>query len=411
MLRLLPQSILLALAQIWVNKGRSFLTSLGIIIGVASVTSVIAAVNGLQTFVLDQFADFGANKVYVFPRFSREAQQEGYSWYDIRMTLDEVDGMLDKCPSLASLTPLSEYMTSAQYDQRVVSGVQITGIRPDWHRIEARSVVQGREFLPIDEQAKRQVCIINDKAIDELRLPRQVIGEYIVADGRRFQIVGVVETKELGEIFGGTRSEAEIYIPHSTAWKIREPGIYVVAQTTSPDVTEEARAEIQFYMRNARGLKADDPDTFGVEFIEQYVEQFKQMARVMTGVAGGIVGVSLLVGGIGIMNIMLVSVSERTREIGLRKAVGARPGVVLFQFLIEAVTLCCVGGAVGVLLGEVLTLLLKQSGGEGALSSASIPMWAIAMAFGFSAFVGILFGMFPAIKAARLDPIEALRHE
>jgi putative ABC transport system permease protein len=400
---------MLALAQIWVNKGRSFLTSLGIIIGVASVTAVIAAVNGLQSYVLDQFASFGANKVYVFPRYSKEAQQAGFNYYDIRMTLEEVDGMLDKCPSLARLTPISEFMTSAEYGQKALSGVQVTGIRPDWHRIEDRSVVQGREFLSIDEQANRQVCVINDKAIDELRLPRQVIGEYVVVDGRRFQVVGVVETKELGEIFGGNRAESEIYIPHSTAWKIREPGIYVIGQTASPDVTEEARAEIEFYMRNARGLKADDPNTFGVEFIEQYVDDFKQLARVMTGVAGGIVGISLLVGGIGIMNIMLVSVSERTREIGLRKAVGARPGVVLFQFLIEAVTLCCVGGAVGVLLGQGLTLLLKQ--GEGGLQEASIPMWAIAMAFGFSAFVGVLFGMFPAIKAARLDPIEALRHE
>jgi putative ABC transport system permease protein len=411
MLRLLPQSILLALSQIWVNKGRSFLTSLGIIIGVASVTTVIAATNGLQTYVLDQFADFGANKVYVFPRYSREARQAGYSFLDIRMTLEEVDGMLDKCPSLARLSPMGEYVTTAQYGQKTLSGVQATGIRPAWHRIEGRSVVQGREFLAIDEQAKRQVCIINDKAIDELRLPLKVIGEYLVVDGRRFQIVGVVETKELGAIFGGDRSEAEIFIPHSTAWKIREPGIYVIGQTESPEVTEEARAEIEFYMRNKRGLKADDIDTFGVEFIEQYVEDFKKMARVMTGVAGGIVGVSLLVGGIGIMNIMLVSVSERTREIGLRKAVGARPAVVLFQFLIEAVTLCCVGGAVGVLLGEVFTLMIANSGGDSGLQAAAIPMWAIGMAFGFSAFVGILFGMFPAIKAARLDPIEALRHE
>ncbi|MCK4872691.1 MAG: ABC transporter permease [Phycisphaerales bacterium] len=409
MLRFLPQSIMLALSQIWVNKGRAILTSLGIIIGVASVTAVIAGMTGLKTHVLDQFADFGANKVYVFPRNSREAREAGYSYHDIRMNMDEVDGMLDKCPSLARLTPMGEFYTPVSYGERSQSNVMVTGMRPDWHRIEGRSVIEGREFLPIDEQAKRQVCIVNDKAIDELRLPRTVVGEYLLVGGRRFQIVGVVETKEVGALFGGDRAETEIFIPHSTAWKMREPGLYVIAQTSSPDVTEEARAEIEFFMRQARGLHADDPDTFGVEFIEQYVEQFKQMAKVMTGVAMGIVGVSLLVGGIGIMNIMLVSVSERTREIGLRKAVGARPGVVLFQFLIEAITLCCVGGAVGVLLGQGLTLLISRGGGG--LQDAYIPPWAIVMAFGFSAFVGVAFGMFPAIKAARLDPIEALRHE
>ena len=409
MLRFLPQSIFLALGQIWINKGRSFLTSLGIIIGVASVTAVIAAMNGLQTHVLDQFADFGANKVYVFPRYTREALQAGFSYNDIRMTMDEVDGMMDKCPSLARLTPMGEFYTSVSYKKKTLSNVKITGFRPAWHRIEGRSVIEGREFLPIDEQAARQVCLINDKAIDELRLPRRVIGDYLVVSGRRFQIVGIVETKEVGEMFGGTTPDTEVFIPHATAWKIRQPNLYVIAQTKSPDVTEEARAEIRFYMRNRRRLKVDDPDTFGVEFIEQYVQQFKQMAKVMTGVAAGIVGVSLLVGGIGIMNIMLVSVSERTREIGLRKAVGARPGVIMFQFLIEAVTLCCVGGAVGVLLGAGLTLLISSSGGG--LKEASIPPWAVFMAFGFSAFVGIVFGMFPAIKASRLDPIEALRHE
>jgi putative ABC transport system permease protein len=410
-LKLLPQSIMLALAQIWVNKGRSILTSLGIIIGVGSVTAVIAAMAGLEKYVLDQFADFGANKVYIFPRFPREDNNAVYSYEQIRMTRAEVDGMLEKCPSLDLLTPMSHFGSAVSYGERSRASVTITGIRPSWHRIEGRSVIEGREFLPIDDQAKRQVCLINDKALDELRFGKQVVGEYILVGGRRFQVVGVVETKELGAMFGGgDEVETEVFIPHSTAWKMRRPGIYVMARTTSPEVAEEARAEISFYMRQSRGLKADEPETFGVEMIEQYVEQFKQMATVMTGVAGGIVGVSLLVGGIGIMNIMLVSVSERTREIGLRKAVGARPAVVLFQFLIEAVTLCCVGGAIGVLLGEGLTLLIANSGGEG-LAKAHIPTWAIAMAFGFSATVGILFGMFPAVKAARLDPIEALRHE
>src|SRR5690606_32094708 len=149
---------------------------------------------------------------------------------------------------------------------------------------------------------------------------------------------------------------------------------------------------------------------FRVEIIERFLQQFNQIAGVVTMVAAAVVGISLVVGGVGIMNIMLVSVSERTREIGLRKAVGARPAVVLVQFLIEAVVLCLVGGFIGLIFGEIMTLGLRRIPGAG-LESAAIPPWAIILSFGFSAAVGVVFGMFPAIKASRLDPIVALRHE
>src|SRR5690606_2536659 len=149
---------------------------------------------------------------------------------------------------------------------------------------------------------------------------------------------------------------------------------------------------------------------FRVEIIERFLQQFNQIAGVVTMVAAAVVGISLVVGGVGIMNIMLVSVSERTREIGLRKAVGARPAVVLVQFLIEAVVLCLVGGLMGLLIGQGLTMAIRQSPGA-ALDKAAIPVWAIILSFGFSAAVGVIFGMFPAVKAARLDPIVALRHE
>ena len=159
-----------------------------------------------------------------------------------------------------------------------------------------------------------------------------------------------------------------------------------------------------------RGLGPDDPDTFQVAAIDQFIDQFRALAAGITAIAGGIVGVSLLVGGIGIMNIMLVSVSERTREIGLRKAVGATPAAILLQFLLEAVVLCLVGGAMGVAVGEMLAFGLTLIPDAG-LDEAHVPIWAIVMSFTFSAAVGLIFGMFPAIKASRLDPIDALRHE
>ena len=185
---------------------------------------------------------------------------------------------------------------------------------------------------------------------------------------------------------------------------------WVVAAAKSPNVAEEAASEIRFFLRTRRQLDPGFPDTFRVEIIEQFVQQFQTIATTVTLVAAAVVGISLVVGGVGIMNIMLVSVSERTREIGLRKAVGARPGVVLIQFLIEAIVLCLVGGLLGLLIGQGMTMAIRQVPG-GSMEKAAIPVWAIVLSFGFSAAVGVIFGMFPAVKAARLDPIVALRHE
>jgi len=186
--------------------------------------------------------------------------------------------------------------------------------------------------------------------------------------------------------------------------------VFVIAASKSPELSDEAQAELNFFMRKRRQIEPGEPDTFRVRAIDQFVREFNQVATTITLVATGIVGISLLVGGVGIMNIMLVSVSERTREIGLRKAVGARPSAVLLQFLVEAVVLCFMGGLIGVGFGQLITMGIAAIPAA-QLKQAYIPGWAIALAFGFAAAVGLIFGMFPAIKAARLDPIEALRHE
>jgi putative ABC transport system permease protein len=194
--------------------------------------------------------------------------------------------------------------------------------------------------------------------------------------------------------------------------KDRWPWYSVVAASKSPQLSEDAKAEIEFYLRQKRHVKPGKEDTFEVMTAQRVIEQFSKVASIVTLVATGIVGISLLVGGVGIMNIMLVSVSERTREIGLRKAVGARPAAILLQFLVEAVVLCLIGGAMGLVFGQLITSgvasLLPQ---ETKVERMVVPLSAIILAFGFSAAVGLIFGMFPAIKAARLDPIEALRHE
>ncbi|MDX2130704.1 MAG: ABC transporter permease [Planctomycetota bacterium] len=410
LVRLLTQTVLLALGQMWSNKVRTFLTTLGIIIAVVAVVITVAAMVGLKQFVLDQFATIGANKVWIFPRRPPEAR-ERFSFRQIRLTVEQVDGLLANCPSLMRLTPIMQLNPTVQAGERVRQGVLVQGIRPEWHEIEQRFVTQGRPFMRIDEDERRQVCLVNDKGIEELGLDTDPTGDFVLIEGRRFLIVGVVETKSLSPMFGGDEALTEIYIPFATGLMMRpEPGMYVVAQTHTPEMFDDAKAEVRFFMRRVRGLEPEDPDTFGVESIEQARSQFGTIAAAMTGAVGGLVGISLLVGGIGIMNIMLVSVSERTREIGLRKAVGARPEVVLLQFLVEAVTLCLVGGGIGLGIGQTLVLAMRMSGAD-AVKGAEIPAWAVVLAIGFSAGTGVIFGMFPAVKAARLDPIDALRHE
>ena len=412
LVRLTGTSIGMGLAQIWANKTRSVLTTLGIVIGVAAVTTVIAALTGYKTFVLKQFESFGTNKIYILPWQPQEGRMRKASSQRIRFLPEQFEGLLEHCPSVAQVTLRCGQRCDVVAGDRTLEASRVEGVEPSWHAIENRSVTFGRPFMLIDNLNTRPVCLINANARDELRLDRDPTGQSIVIDGRRHMVIGILADRTEPSLLDGRTGGAEVMIPFQTAWRMWGTRVWPMAIATShsPELSDDARAEIRFFLRRARNLRPDDPDTFRMEVLGEILESFKQVATVATFVAFCIVAVSLLVGGVGIMNIMLVSVSERTREIGLRKAVGARPSVVLLQFLMEAVMLCCIGGGIGLGIGQLFTLLMASLTKAG-LEHASIPMWAVILAFGFSAAVGVIFGMFPAIKAARLDPIEALRHE
>ncbi|MGI8905264.1 MAG: ABC transporter permease [Candidatus Sumerlaeaceae bacterium] len=406
---LLYQSVALALGQIWTNKLRSILTMLGIIIGVASVTGVIAALTGLKQKVLADFETVGTNKIFIWPDRPETGPYKNASWRQLQFKPRNFDNMLSHCPSVRAFSRTTWNNQRVRHLDKSEESVGIQGIEPAWHSIENRSVKLGRPFSVIDNTQGRAVCLINPQAQQKLALPQDCVGESILIGDRRYTVVGVVEPPQQMSLFGGDQAGLEIFIPFNTAWRQNSWNMSVVAASRSPELSEEARAEIRFYLRNERRIKPGEPEPFRLEAIQKFLEQFNQTAVTITLVAVGIVGISLIVGGVGIMNIMLVSVSERTREIGLRKAVGARSSAILLQFLVEAITLCLLGGFIGVLGGQALAALVASIPGA-RLDKATVPGWAVFLAFGFAAGTGLIFGMLPAIKASRLDPIEALRH-
>ena len=408
-LAIILQSAFLALGQIWANKTRSVLTTIGIVIGVASVTAVIAALTGLKSNVLSDFETLGTNKMFIMPDY-RGASRRNPRGYFFGLHMQDFDGLLEHCPDVKAFTRQAESMLTASRGAKSEDNVPVVGVEPSWHQVENRTVTIGRPFSLIDDQHGRAVCLINVRLRDRLGLPPDPTGEAILLGSRRFRVIGVLETRNESSMlnFGGSGMEA--FIPLTTARQRERGGVEVIAACRSPDVAEEARAEAAFYLRHKRKIPVGEPDDFRIEIVEQFLQEFKTVSSTITLVATCVVGISLLVGGVGIMNIMLVSVSERTREIGLRKAVGARPSAILLQFLVEATMLCLLGGLIGVIGGRTILWGLAKIP-DAHLEKAYIPLWAIALAFGFAASVGLIFGMFPAIKAARLDPIEALRHE
>ena len=411
-LRLLFQTVFLALGQIWANKFRALLTTLGVIIGVAAIIAITGGVKGLERFILKQFETFGSRRVFIDGELPRSWRGK-VSWFEVQLRQHEIEAIAKYCPSIEAVSPIWTAGYPVENGDVYLDAVGITGIWPTWHDVENRRVIIGRQFNSIDETERRQVCLINEQGVKQLELPKDPVGSVILVGGRRFTVIGVLETIDNALQFGGGDVATELFVPFATCKDLLNPRGWIRmcwAQLKSPDLVDDARAEITFVLRQQRGLRDDQEDTFQIQFVQRVIDQFRAIATAITVFMGGLVSIALLVGGIGIMNIMLVSVSERTREIGLRKAMGARPGVILMQFLIEAVVLCMTGAFVGLAIGLAAVFVMRfipRANLEGAAS----PMWAIVVAIGFSMFIGVAFGMFPAIKAARLDPIDALRHE
>ncbi len=400
-------NLLIALQAIRANKMRSLLTMLGIIIGVASVIAVVSIVQGLDHVISTQFEGVGVTYIMVFPR--QDQQDPDLAGREVTLTYDDGLAVMERASGIELFNPVFFRGVQARAGSRQ-HATMLLGVGPSHQEVSDHWVDRGRFFSDLDIQRAARVCMVGQEVIDELELEEPILGSDLIVGHSSFTIVGIMERE--GEMFGQSQDDF-ILTPITTTRDIygieASKQLRLDFQAESAETVQMAKDQIKEILRARHRIPEGVKNDFQVLLQEELLETTGAILGTITSVVGGIVSIALLVGGIGIMNIMLVSVTERTREIGVRKAVGARKSDILVQFLIEAVTISLVGGLIGVLGGWGLGVLGAKA--IPGFPPAHVPLWAIALGFGFAALVGIFFGTYPAAKASSLDPIDALRHE
>ncbi len=398
----------IAVAALRANLMRSILTTLGIIIGVAAVIAVVSIVQGLQFTITNQLQGVGATFIVVTPETDRDFP--GMVARQIKLTYDDGKAIEERVPGVKILTPAIFGRSVLKYRDRKHTPAAVIGVNENWQDVNNHTVDRGRFFSRVDTENRRKVVVVGEEVVDELNLGPQPLGKEIYLDAYPATVIGVMEKK--GQSLGMNVDDL-VFVPFDSALALfgRNAGdqVQLRMQAESAGMVEQVKDGITRLLRQRHRLPSGEPDDFEIQTQDEILETVNTILGSVTAVVGGVVGIALLVGGIGIMNIMLVSVTERTREIGVRKAVGARRQDVLVQFLIEAITLSLIGGAIGLAIGYGLGTVAANMIPD--FPPAHVPLWAVILAFGFSAGVGIFFGIYPAAKASRLDPIEALRYE
>jgi putative ABC transport system permease protein len=405
------ENLLLALDTLRTHKFRAFLTVLGVLIGTMTVIGVASIFKGLDQQVVDVAEAFGTRTLFIFkwdPGIKFNVTRE--EWMRKPLTYDDMLAIRDDCPSVETASAETFRWgpdVTTKYKGREMLNTEFRGATPAHFGNIGAELKDGRLFNDIDNVHRRNVIVIGADLVTMFFQDEDAIGKTLNVDGHNFQVIGTLAKRK--QILGDNGSDRIAMVPYLTFKKIYPDAKdnFITAQAF-PGKLSQAEDEVRGLLRRRRGVKFSDPDNFGVATSETLIKQFREMMGTIVLVTVVISSIGLLVGGIGVMNIMLVSVTERTREIGVRKAIGARRSDITWQFLLEAMTLTGAGGVLGILAGYTLSFLIRTLVPQ--LPSV-VPPWSVAAGFLVAVSIGLFFGMWPALKASRLDPIVALRHE
>ena len=409
----------MSLDSIMGHKFRSFLTILGIVVGVMTAIVVASILTGLRQSIVAMIEDYGTNNIYVFHLTTGFGPPNREERNRKPLTEDDADAILNQSNAVEDITAVApgignfgaaSFDDNMTYEDKNYRWAQTDGVMPNYAQLSNMVLREGRFITESDNQQRRNVLVIGVNAADALFPGKEgeIVGKFIRMNGQQWEIIGVIEKRKAG-FFGENEEDRKIFMPLRTARKVAPQRDFILLIINAKkDRIKDALLDTEAVLRQRRDVKFGEPNNFDIKTADNFIEQFD---AVIGGVGLAAIAISclgLLVGGIGVMNIMLVSVTERTKEIGIRKAIGATKSAIVLQFLLEAMVLTFFGGVLGVSLAigiSNLVMLLIPS------LPASIPLWAVILGLTVSTGVGLIFGVLPARKASKLDPIECLRYE
>jgi putative ABC transport system permease protein len=410
------ENLMMALDTLRGNKLRSFLTIIGVVVGVITVMLISSIISGITVAIEKEVESFGTRSIFLYKynigfSHGRRTQEERMRK---PLTVDDAEA-IKKLPSIETAVPFLDVSNNFWGSKIMVTGkngktssaVQLQGTLPEIEKTTSEILMEGRWFSQTESEEKANVCLIGSSVVDNYFPFENPIGQTLEIGGNEFRVIGVLEKREQLMGGGGNNDQSNVvYMPLGTALKLKPNAddLFILAVAREGQL-EKAKDDVQDILRVRRQVDYGKPNNFSMETAASIIDQFQSITAGVAIAMVVISSVGLMIGGIGVMNIMLVSVTERTREIGIRKAIGAKRSDILLQFLIEAATLTGFGGILGLLIGWLLTLLVKL------VLPSYVPLWAPIVGFFASVGIGIIFGLFPAWKAARLDPIESLRYE